>query len=126
MYVGLAVPGRSLFDNVKSSIFALISINQELRNKPRFTRKQTKEWDKFSEEADKALDQAAKKFAGIRRAAGIAWIQATASPAKSETSEIGDKIRDPRGATGWRWQRHQQHDTRSKYKQRKQSIWSQR
>ena len=45
---------------------------------------QAKEWDKFSEEADKALDQAAEKFASIRRAAGIARIQATASQAKSD------------------------------------------
>ena len=47
---------------------------------------QAKEWDKLSEEADKALDQVAEKFAGIRRATGIARIQATALPAKSETN----------------------------------------
>ena len=46
---------------------------------------QAEEWDKLLEEADKALDQVAEKFASIRRAAGIARIQATASQAKSET-----------------------------------------
>ena len=62
-----------------------LDINQELRKKSRFARMQAKEWDKLSEEADTALDQATEKFAGIRRATGIARIQTTVSPAKSET-----------------------------------------
>ena len=67
----------------RGEVFDICSdIIQELRMQSRFARMQAEEWDKLPREADKVLDHTAEKFAGIRHAADIAWIQAAASQAK--------------------------------------------